>query len=63
MLGLGFSGFRMLVIVLEFIVPDEFFTYKWRLKIIDYDNKQMPKKLNGLRNTKQQITLKFNFKG
>ena len=26
MLGLGFLGFRMLVIVLEFIVPDEFFT-------------------------------------
>ena len=24
MLGLGFLGFRMLVIVLEFIVPDEF---------------------------------------
>ena len=29
-----FLGFRMLVIVLEFIVPDEFFTvYKKRLKI------------------------------
>ena len=26
MLGLGFLGFRMLVIVLDFIVPDEFFT-------------------------------------
>ena len=26
MLGLGFLGFRMLVIVLELIVPDEFFT-------------------------------------
>ena len=26
MLGLGFLGFRMLVIVLEFIVPGEFFT-------------------------------------
>ena len=26
MLGLGFLGFRMLVIVLEFIVPDDFFT-------------------------------------
>ena len=26
MLGLGFLAFRMLVIVLEFIVPDEFFT-------------------------------------
>ena len=26
MLGLGFLGVRMLVIVLEFIVPDEFFT-------------------------------------
>ena len=26
MLGLGVLGFRMLVIVLEFIVPDEFFT-------------------------------------
>ena len=26
MLGLGFLGFRMLVIVLEFIVPDEIFT-------------------------------------
>ena len=26
MLGLGFLGFRMLVIVLEFIAPDEFFT-------------------------------------
>ena len=26
MLGLGFVGFRILVIVLEFIVPDEFFT-------------------------------------
>ena len=26
MLGLGFLGLRMLVIVLEFIVPDEFFT-------------------------------------
>ena len=26
MLGLGFVGFRMLVIVLEFIVPDEFLT-------------------------------------
>ena len=26
MLELGFLGFRMLVIVLEFIVPDEFFT-------------------------------------
>jgi len=25
MLGLGFSGLRMLVIVLEFVVPDEFF--------------------------------------
>ena len=25
MLGLGVLGFRMLVIVLEFIVPDEFF--------------------------------------
>ena len=25
MLGLGFLGLRMLVIVLEFIVPDEFF--------------------------------------
>ena len=25
MLGLGFLGFQMLVIVLEFIVPDEFF--------------------------------------
>ena len=25
MLGLGFLGFRMLVIILEFIVPDEFF--------------------------------------
>ena len=24
MLGLGFSGLRMLVIVLEFVVPDEF---------------------------------------
>ena len=27
MLGLGFLGFRMLVIVLEFIVPDECFTF------------------------------------
>ena len=26
MLGLGLLGFRMLVTVLEFIVPDEFFT-------------------------------------
>ena len=26
MLELGFLGFRMLVIVLDFIVPDEFFT-------------------------------------
>ena len=26
MLALGFLGFRVLVIVLEFIVPDEFFT-------------------------------------
>ena len=26
MLGLGFLGFRILVIVLEFIVPDECFT-------------------------------------
>ena len=26
MLGSGVLGFRMLVIVLEFIVPDEFFT-------------------------------------
>ena len=26
MLGLGFLGFRMLVIVLEFVIPDEFFT-------------------------------------
>ena len=26
MLGLGFLGFRMLVIVLELIAPDEFFT-------------------------------------
>ena len=25
MLGLGFLGFQMLVIVLEFIIPDEFF--------------------------------------
>ena len=34
MLGLGFLGFRILVIVLEFIVPDEFFTvYKLGLKI------------------------------
>ena len=26
MLELGFLGFRMLVIVVDFIVPDEFFT-------------------------------------
>ena len=26
MLGLGFLGFRILVIVLEFMAPDEFFT-------------------------------------
>ena len=26
MLGVGFEGFRMLFIVLEFILPDEFFT-------------------------------------
>ena len=26
MLGLGFLGFRMLVIVLEFVITDEFFT-------------------------------------
>ena len=26
MLELGFLGFRMLVILLDFIVPDEFFT-------------------------------------
>ena len=33
MLGFGFLGFRMLVIVLEFIVPDEFFTvYKITIK-------------------------------
>ena len=41
MIGLGFLGFRMLVIVFEFIVPDEFFTvYKinndLRLKIKDF---------------------------
>ena len=35
-LGLGFLGFRILVIVLEFIVPDEFFTvHKLGLKIKD----------------------------
>ena len=26
MLGLGFLGFRMLIIVLEFVITDEFFT-------------------------------------
>ena len=36
MLGLGFLGFRILFIVLEFIVPDEFFTvHKLGLKIKD----------------------------
>ena len=36
MLGFRFLGFRTLVIVLEFIVPDEFFTvHKLGLKIKD----------------------------